>query len=66
MSSLPWSSGTGTIKHPVLEVLGHTDLQAAELRADEMVGAVSGETFPDLKDLRLPEPEDKNANQQAK
>lgn len=66
MSSLPWSSGTGTIKHPVLEVLSHTDLQAAELRADEMVGAVSGETFTDLKDLRLPEPEDNNANQQAK
>jgi len=66
MTSLPWSTGDGTIKHPVLEVLGHTDNLAAELRADEMVCAVSGESFPELQDMRLPEPEEKNANQQAK
>lgn len=63
MTSLPWSVGSGTMKHPVLEVLKEADNRAAELRGDEMLAIANGEPLLGLKDLRLPEPEEKTSNE---
>jgi hypothetical protein len=63
MSSLPWCVGSGTIKHPVLDVMNVADSMAAELRIDEMIGVANGDNLLGLKDLRLPEPEGKNGNE---
>jgi hypothetical protein len=65
MSSLPWCVGSGTIKHPVLDSMNVADSLAAELRIDEMIGVANGDNLLGLKDLRLPEPEGKNGNEQA-
>jgi hypothetical protein len=66
MSSLPWSVGTGTIKHPVLSVMGDVDTRAAELRVNEMISVANGDNLSlslETQDLRLPEPEAKNGNE---
>lgn len=63
MTSLPWSVGSGTMKHPVLEALKEADSRAAELRGDEMLAIANGEPLLGLKDLRLPEPEEKTSNE---
>ena len=66
MSSLPWSVGTGTIKHPVLSVMGDVDTRAAELRVNEMISVANGDNLIlslETQDLRLPEPEAKNGNE---
>lgn len=66
MTSLPWSVGTGTIKHPVLSVMGDADTRAAELRVSEMISVANGDNLSvseQTQDMRLPEPEAKNGNE---
>jgi hypothetical protein len=68
MSSLPWAVGTGTVEHPVLSCMRESDNQAAELRCSEMLEVASTKkAIEDLKDIRLPEPEDRrDGNKQTK
>lgn len=62
LSGLPWSVGAGTIKHPVLDIMGSADSLAAELRVQEMIGVANGDNLLDIKTLRLPEPEETHGN----
>lgn len=62
LGGLPWSVGAGTIKHPVLDIMGDADSLAAELRVKEMIGVANGDNLLDIKTLRLPEPEETNVN----
>jgi hypothetical protein len=63
MLSLPWSSGNGTIKHPVLDCMKDMDGWSAEPRIRE-IGLIlnGGVTEEPIQEMRLPEPEGDNGH----